>query len=871
MTHTLQRQIRAIGLLVACAVLIPALRAAALDRPITGKKLQLRRSASGKQKLVFQSKDPAFAFPAVGSADDPATGTPGGLQVELFSQNDPARPVLSAPAGVGKPGWKVTDRSVDSFKYSNSAAPAAPSPLKVVVLKMDKQLKVSAPATGLALAGPQGSVAIRVTTGSLRSCAVFGPGTIRRDEAGSFLAVKALAPSIPDCSDASLGAPSSTTTTTTAGTTTTTIGSGSTTTTTTTPTTTTTLPPGTELLDVTTVAGSGSCGTIRDGADVVLRSIACGGLDLGGGGSTVPEGLIPDGATNRVVVGPCTGSVCDLAPTSGSGGGIDCTDVGCRFGPPLPIPNGGLSTCVVNTFAGSGSGSLDKSTGALSLSVPLASHVFITGQPGQPCPRCTATGSPASPGIGSCDRGAGMGLTCMTTNSHGLSSDCLPGGSDGSADLGTIGVDLTPLVSTTVSRSDVDGLLCPAQSQAGCFGLSACRAVSVDGLPAGPISPDTPQPVTLASVFCIPSTMNGVVDGAASLPGPGAASLPAVVRLTQLSGPTTTTTSTTSASTTTTTSGATTTTTPTTTSTTTSTILPPLLPLTVEFASVAGGGSCGVTRDGDGNVVDSLACGDLAIGNGNGSLPPSALPDGAVVHFRLGGCSVLPLLTCALQAETTAGAGFDCTTTGCNFGPPVPIPNGGLSACSVNTFGAPASGSVNLLDGSTTANVSLNLHVYVTGNAAQPCPRCSATGAPGAVGSGTCDRGARAGLACMTTNSQGLSKDCQPGGSDGSTDVGVIGADLSPVTTGTASKSNPQGLFCPSQPVPGCFGNGTCRSITETGASPGAAISSALSPQPATLVSTFCVPATGNGLLDFPAGLPGPAAISLPGTVRAQL
>jgi hypothetical protein len=31
------------------------------------------------------------------------------------------------------------------------------------------------------------------------------------------------------------------------------------------------------------------------------------------------------------------------------------------------------------------------------------------------------------------------------------------------------------------------------------------------------------------------------------------------------------------------------------------------------------------------------------------------------------------------------------------------------------------------------------------------------------------------------------------------------------------------------------------------------------------------VPATGNGLLDFPAGLPGPAAISLPGTVRAQL
>jgi hypothetical protein len=42
-------------------------------------------------------------------------------------------------------------------------------------------------------------------------------------------------------------------------------------------------------------------------------------------------------------------------------------------------------------------------------------------------------------------------------------------------------------------------------------------------------------------------------------------------------------------------------------------------------------------------------------------------------------------------------------------------------------------------------------------------------------------------------------------------------------------------------------------------------------PQPATLVSTFCVAATGNSLLDGPAGLAGPAAISLPGQVRSQL
>jgi hypothetical protein len=37
---------------------------------------------------------------------------------------------------------------------------------------------------------------------------------------------------------------------------------------------------------------------------------------------------------------------------------------------------------------------------------------------------------------------------------------------------------------------------------------------------------NVPAPVTLASVFCIPSTNNGLVDGTANLPGPGAVSLP---------------------------------------------------------------------------------------------------------------------------------------------------------------------------------------------------------------------------------------------------------------------------------------------------------------------------------------------------------
>jgi hypothetical protein len=307
----------------------------------------------------------------------------------------------------------------------------------------------------------------------------------------------------------------------------------------------------------------------------------------------------------------------------------------------------------------------------------------------------------------------------------------------------------------------------------------------------------------------------------------------------------------------------------TTTSTTTSTLLPPLLPARVELASVAGSGDCGVVRDGSGVTLGPLACGDLALGAGASTLPPSSLPDGAVNQFQLGGCGLF--LDCALLPVATAGPGFDCTATGCFFGPPVPIPNGGLTACAQSTFAAPGGGSTNLLTGATSANVQLGLHIYVTGNPTQPCPRCSAVGAPGAPGTGTCDRGARAGFGCSSVNSQGLSKDCQPGGSDGSVDLGSINADLSPVTTGTSTLANPSGLFCPGQTSPGCFGDAACRSMQVTGTAPGLPLLAAATPLPATLVSTFCVPATGNALIDGSVDLPGPAAISLPGVIRARL
>src|SRR5262249_42200531 len=135
-------------------------------------------------------------------------------------------------------------------------------------------------------------------------------------------------------------------------------------------------------------------------------------------------------------------------------------------------------------------------------------------------------------------------------------------------------------------------------------------------------------------------------------------------------------------------------------------------------------------------------------------------------------------------------------------------------------------------------------------------------------------------LACTSTNSQGLTRDCQSGGVDGThpctpnngcidgTSAGTIAVDLTPLTTGSPNKTNAMGLFCPMQASNGCFGNTTCVNITENGMAAGAI--SAGVPKNATLASVFCIPATASLAINGSARLPGPGAISLPGTYAAN-
>ena len=191
------------ALTVVLALAALAAPVAALDRPIDADRLVLRKTAAGTT-LDFVSRDGGFPFPPLASPDDPQSGTPGGMRVELFSAREgPA--ALAVPPGAGVPGWTTRSGPPARYRFRNPLAPGGPSPVRRVLLPTGRGVAIESRSAGLALAGPQGRVAIRITTGALRSCALFDAQTIVRDQPGRFSARHAVAASLPDCSDASMG------------------------------------------------------------------------------------------------------------------------------------------------------------------------------------------------------------------------------------------------------------------------------------------------------------------------------------------------------------------------------------------------------------------------------------------------------------------------------------------------------------------------------------------------------------------------------------------------------------------------------------------------------------------------------------------
>lgn len=175
--------------------------AAAADQPIEGTKLVLTRSASGKEKLVFVSSDPAFTTPAATGAGDP---TLTGITIDLYSGLDGASTDLTVPDAISaSPAiWKDTG---PDYKFVHKGAPDTTSGVKVLLMKDGKKLKLVAKEVPLPLSGTNGFVAIRITMGDTRYCARFNSASVRRDHEGRFIGKKAPASNVTDCSNFGMG------------------------------------------------------------------------------------------------------------------------------------------------------------------------------------------------------------------------------------------------------------------------------------------------------------------------------------------------------------------------------------------------------------------------------------------------------------------------------------------------------------------------------------------------------------------------------------------------------------------------------------------------------------------------------------------
>lgn len=189
--------------LVVSILFATAAMATAADHPLAGLELRVKRSADGSERLVFSSRD-ALTLPAPGGADDPASASPGGAIVELFSQGAVASTTFPAPRDASDPGWRA---GAHRYQFRHRAAPDAVSALEFIRLSESGGMRIVGKRAGLALAGHEAQVGIRITLGATRYCALFGPATVRRDQPGEFHAKGPQTSALRDCSDASLATP----------------------------------------------------------------------------------------------------------------------------------------------------------------------------------------------------------------------------------------------------------------------------------------------------------------------------------------------------------------------------------------------------------------------------------------------------------------------------------------------------------------------------------------------------------------------------------------------------------------------------------------------------------------------------------------
>jgi len=376
-----------------------------------------------------------------------------------FSLASPAA-LLAVLVSVG-PGYAKCDPSTDPDKsdIANARAAVAANCDCVGALTHGAYVKCAVQQANTVLINPscKGAVkkcAAHSTCGkptAVTCCLTTTKGTkckIKKD-AAHCAAKQGTAGSCTSCCDAcpapgsGPSCPAPTTTTTTVASTTTT---------------TTTMPtgpcqcgtPDPTRLQFTTAVGTGNCGVATKSDGTTALNLACGVLYVGGGSNVVPPPFaVPDMSTSLTKVAACSGTGLTLGnlTSTDTGSNRNCTSVGCLFGPPLPMPNAGnspYSVCVINLVASNATGTADCSSGAASISLPLASTVYIDGDL-----------FPKSGGVDHCVGGANPGTVCT------MNSQCTGGG------FCSVGVQACPICAGDglCHGGDNDGAACtPADS-----------------------------------------------------------------------------------------------------------------------------------------------------------------------------------------------------------------------------------------------------------------------------------------------------------------------------------------------------------------------------------------------------------------------
>jgi hypothetical protein len=111
----------------------------------------------------------------------------------------------------------------------------------------------------------------------------------------------------------------------------------------------------------------------------------------------------------------------------------------------------------------------------------------------------------------------------------------------------------------------------------------------------------------------------------------------------------------------------------------------------------------------------------------------------------------------------------------------------------------------------------------------------------------------------------GVTSDCPP---SGHLFLSAIDIDLALSTSRAKAFSDTQGIFCAGQTYVGAFGQPTVRAIIEDGAPAAGGLDA--DAHSAVLATVFCIPLTGNGLIDAAANLPGPGAVAVDGSLRLR-